>query len=135
MAESHDIARWSAAEEGPFFERKSALDRSGSRPKPRKAADIAHDIAETLVAFANADGGELVVGIEDDGTISGVLHAAGSSRGTGRYYVPGPRLMLQSQTSQEGPETATMPRETATMPEGTPLHQSPIHRSPGRLLQ
>jgi ATP-dependent DNA helicase RecG len=70
-----DIARWRAAEEGPFFERKSALDRSDGARKPRKAAAIAHDIAETLVAFANADGGELVVGIEDDGTVSGVPHA------------------------------------------------------------
>jgi ATP-dependent DNA helicase RecG len=71
----HDILRWSAAEEGPFFERKSALERSGGTRKPRKAAEIAHDIAETLAAFANADGGELVVGIEDDGTVSGVPHA------------------------------------------------------------
>ena len=30
---------------------------------------------EALTAFANADGGELVVGIEDDGTVSGVPHA------------------------------------------------------------
>ena len=70
-----EVARWSAAGEGLFFERKSALDRSGSRPKQRKAADIAHDIAETLVAFANADGGELVVGLENDGAVSGVPHA------------------------------------------------------------
>lgn len=70
-----DVARWSAAEEGQFFERKSALDRSGGRPKPRKAADVARDIAETLVAFANADGGELVVGLENDGAVSGVPHA------------------------------------------------------------
>ncbi len=71
----NDIARWSAAEEGQFFERKSALDRSGGARKPRKVAAIAHDIAEALAAFANADGGELVVGIEDDGTVSGVPHA------------------------------------------------------------
>lgn len=71
----HDLPRWSAAEEGQFFERKSALDRSGAGPKPRKAAAIAHDIAETLVAFANADGGELVVGMENDGSVSGVPHA------------------------------------------------------------
>jgi len=71
----HDITRWQAAEEGQFFERKSALNRSGPLPKPRKTAEIAHDIAETLAAFANADGGELVIGIEDDGTVSGVPHA------------------------------------------------------------
>ncbi len=69
------IARWTAAEEGQFFERKSALDRSSGRVKPRKAAEIAHDIAETVCAMANADGGELVVGMEDDGAISGVPHA------------------------------------------------------------
>lgn len=71
----HDIARWQAAEEGQFFERKSAWDRSGPQPKPRKAADIARDIAETLCAMANADGGELVVGIEDGGTATGVALA------------------------------------------------------------
>lgn len=71
----NDIARWQAAEEGQFFERKSAWDRSGQRPKPRKAADIARDIAETLCAMANADGGELVVGIEDGGTATGVALA------------------------------------------------------------
>ncbi|MBU0677761.1 MAG: putative DNA binding domain-containing protein [Verrucomicrobia bacterium] len=70
-----DIARLAAAEEGQFFERKSALDRSGARPKQRKAADIARDIAETLAAMANADGGELVIGVEDDGALSGVPHA------------------------------------------------------------
>lgn len=70
-----DIAHWAAAEEGQFFERKSAWDRSGSRPKQRKAADIARDVSETLAAMANADGGELVIGMEDDGTLSGVPHA------------------------------------------------------------
>jgi len=67
-----DILRWSGAEEGPFFERKSALDRSSGRVRARKAADLAHDIAETLSAMANADGGELVVGLENDGSVSGV---------------------------------------------------------------
>ncbi len=67
-----DFARWAAAEEGQFFERKSAWDRSGAQPRLRKAKDIAYDIAETLSAMANADGGELVVGMENDASISGV---------------------------------------------------------------
>ena len=75
MKEITNIARWQAVEEGQFFERKSAWDRSGPRPKPRKAADIARDIAETLCAMANADGGELVVGIEDGGAATGVALA------------------------------------------------------------
>ncbi|MBI2223655.1 MAG: putative DNA binding domain-containing protein [Betaproteobacteria bacterium] len=75
MSETSDITRWSAAQEGPFFERKSAFDRSSSRARQRKAADIARDIAETLTAMANADGGELVVGMENDGAATGVPHA------------------------------------------------------------
>jgi ATP-dependent DNA helicase RecG len=71
-----DITRWSTVPEGQFFDRKSAFDRSGSRRKQRKASDIAWDIVETLSAMANADGGDLVVGIEDDGTVTGVPHAA-----------------------------------------------------------
>ncbi len=58
--------------EGQLFERKSAWERSGSTVRRRKAAAVAADVAETLSAMANADGGELVVGIEDDGEVTGV---------------------------------------------------------------
>ena len=44
--------------EGHYFDRKSA----------RKDTD---EIAKHLMAFANAAGGKLVVGIEDDGTVTG----------------------------------------------------------------
>ena len=41
----------------------------------RKSVRIAcKDFAELIVAFANADGGEVVIGIEDDGAITGVDH-------------------------------------------------------------
>ncbi len=61
-------------QEGQFFERKSCYDRSGARPKLRPAREVAHDIAETLAAMANADGGALVLGIEDDGTPTGMSY-------------------------------------------------------------
>ena len=67
-----EIARWKAAEEGQFFERKAGRDRSGRHPKLRKAKEIAWDIAETLSAMANADGGELILGMENDGKVTGV---------------------------------------------------------------
>ena len=41
---------------------------------PRNIEDICRDIGEVLVAFANADGGELYIGVEDDGQILGILH-------------------------------------------------------------
>lgn len=76
MADLRDeIERWQTTDEGQFFERKSAFDRSGERPRYRKAADVAWDIVETLSAMSNADSGELVVGIEDDDrSVTGVPH-------------------------------------------------------------
>ncbi len=40
--------------------------------KLRKAREVARDVAETLSAMANADGGTLALGMEDDGTPTGV---------------------------------------------------------------
>ena len=61
--------------ESHFREFKSALVRSAEGiSSPRDVKQISRDIGETLVAFANADGGELLVGVEDDGTITGVPH-------------------------------------------------------------
>lgn len=57
-------------QEGQFFERKSCFDRS--KDKLRRVREVAWDVAETLAAMANADGGVLVVGIENDGKVSGV---------------------------------------------------------------
>lgn len=74
MTSIDDPTRWSTLPEGQFFERKSAFDRSGAQRKRRKATDIAWDVVETLSAMANADGGELVVGLEDDGEPTGVPH-------------------------------------------------------------
>lgn len=72
MSGTDDIARWSGLTEGQFFERKTAFEKPGTRC--RKATSIAWDIAETLSAMANADGGELVVGMEDAGQPTGVPH-------------------------------------------------------------
>ncbi len=66
------VGDWATQPEGQFFERKSAWERSGAKARRRNARAIAADVAETLSAMANADGGELVVGIEDDGEVTGV---------------------------------------------------------------
>lgn len=61
--------------ESHFREFKSALEGPPGGKRPRVVREICKDIAEALVAFANADGGELLVGVEDDGAITGVPHA------------------------------------------------------------
>jgi ATP-dependent DNA helicase RecG len=58
--------------ESYYREFKSALEGPSSNKTPRDIKEVCFDIAKTLVAFANADGGELFVGIEDDNTISGL---------------------------------------------------------------
>jgi ATP-dependent DNA helicase RecG len=57
--------------EGQFIEFKSLWDRSAGAERPldrRRARDLT---AESLAAFANADGGTLVLGVEDDGAPTG----------------------------------------------------------------
>ena len=54
----NNLSYYCFEKENQFFDRKS------SRIKPL-------DIIKHLVAFANAEGGQLVIGIEDDGTITG----------------------------------------------------------------
>jgi len=43
--------------------------------KPRLVKKICEEIGEALVAFANADGGELLIGVEDDTRITGIPHS------------------------------------------------------------
>ena len=58
--------------ESQYREFKSALEGQPGNKKPRPIRDVKDDIARTLVAFANADGGELLIGVEDDGEVTGV---------------------------------------------------------------
>jgi len=82
-----DISWIKTRTEGQFFEQKSCFDRSTGVMKRRKPGEVANDIAETLVAMANADGGTLVLGIEDDGTPTG-------------YDYPADRLVLLYHAAQ-----------------------------------
>ncbi len=60
--------------ESHFREFKSAFEGPADRKRRRKVSSICRDIGDSLVAFANADGGELLIGVEDDGTITGISH-------------------------------------------------------------
>ena len=61
--------------ESHFREFKSAFQRDHNGDmKSRELKEICRNIGEVLVAFANADGGELFIGVEDDGTVTGIPH-------------------------------------------------------------
>ena len=66
--------------ESHFREFKTALEGRPSNKQPRSVKNIRQDIAEALVAFANADSGELLIGVEDDGSITGLQHSADQIR-------------------------------------------------------
>ena len=81
---------WLNQPEGQWFERKSLWDRSGATPKTRDRRVVRDEIAENVAAFANADGGLLVLGIEDCGELSG--HGYPSSAVAAMLEVPRNRL-------------------------------------------
>lgn len=58
LVQLDEVTRFSHMTEGQYFDRKSA------RIKPE-------DAVRHIIAFANASGGQLIIGIEDDGTVTG----------------------------------------------------------------
>jgi hypothetical protein len=61
--------------ESYYVEFKTAWDYRPEGRAPRDPKEIAADIGKTLVAFANADGGDLLIGVEDNGSVTGIPHA------------------------------------------------------------
>jgi hypothetical protein len=90
--------------ESHFREFKSALDGLPERKAPRPIRDLLVDVARTLVGFANADGGELLIGVEDDGSISGVAHSPADIE-----------LLLKAPTSHVHAETPLPTPRTAVV--------------------
>lgn len=60
--------------ESHYAEFKTAFEGRPDNKEPRLTKKICEDIGEALVAFANADGGDLLIGVENDHTITGVPH-------------------------------------------------------------
>lgn len=85
--------------ESQFREFKSALQGPPGSKRPREPKLVAKDIAETLVAFANADGGVLLVGVEDDGTVTGFTYG---DETVGKLLEV-PRSGIHSETPLESP--------------------------------
>ncbi len=85
-----EIPRALSQGEGQFREFKSAWDRSSDPPKKLDWKALRDKIADAVAAFANADGGLLFVGVEDDGTPSG--HGYKDEAVKGLLAVPENRL-------------------------------------------
>ncbi len=66
-----DLPMLIAQGESHYLEFKSALEGTAGAKRARDRKSIRDDIAEVVAAFANSDGGILLVGVEDDGQITG----------------------------------------------------------------
>lgn len=60
--------------ESYYVEFKGAWRYGPEGPSPREPQEIAQDIGRSIVGFTSADGGDLLVGVEDGGRITGVPH-------------------------------------------------------------
>lgn len=59
------------AGEGQFLELKGTWSYEDDPPRALPKKEVRGTVAEYVASFANADGGTLVVGVEDDGTVTG----------------------------------------------------------------
>ena len=72
MSLSHlDLTPYLRQEEGQFFDRKSLMHGAPGHKRPRSRTEVRDQVAQYVAAFANADGGVLVLGQEDDRTLTG----------------------------------------------------------------
>lgn len=85
-----DITAYLDRSERPHFERKSLFQGPSASRRPRDRRAVRDDIAEQVAALANAEGGVLVLGIEDDGSVTG--HAFPARAVETMLNVPADRL-------------------------------------------
>jgi len=68
-----EVTEFAHRPEGQFLEKKSCWERTATgKKRVRKAKEVAKDVAKTLSAMANADGGTLLLGVEEDEEITGM---------------------------------------------------------------
>lgn len=66
-----DITPFLDQDEGQHFDRKSLYEGAEGAKRSRNRRAVRDQVAEYIAAFANAEGGVLILGIEDDRTVTG----------------------------------------------------------------
>ena len=66
-----DVTPFLHRDEGQHFDRKSMLEGPPGKKVARKRRAIRDQVAQYVAAFANAEGGVLILGLEDDGEVTG----------------------------------------------------------------
>lgn len=66
-----NLRAMASQDEGQYFDRKSLFAGEPGRKRPRDRREVRDHVAEYVAAFANAEGGVLLLGVEDDATVTG----------------------------------------------------------------
>lgn len=66
-----DVKPFLNQDEGQHFDRKSLFHGPPGEKQPRDRREVHDQVARYVAGFANAEGGVLILGIEDDYTITG----------------------------------------------------------------
>jgi ATP-dependent DNA helicase RecG len=66
-----DVSPFLSQDEGQHFDRKSLLHGPPDAKQPRDRRAVRDEVARYVAGFANAEGGVLILGIEDDHSITG----------------------------------------------------------------
>jgi ATP-dependent DNA helicase RecG len=67
-APTFDLTPFLGRDEGQHFDRKSMFEGEEGKKRPRDRRKVRDQVAEQVAGFANAEGGVLILGIEDDVT-------------------------------------------------------------------
>jgi len=71
--------------EGQHYDRKSLFEVLEGAKRARSRRNVRDQVARYVAAFAKAEGGVLVLGIEDDGRVTGARAVDRCRRGDPRY--------------------------------------------------
>lgn len=71
VASRFDVSPFIGQDEGQHFDRKSLFEGVVDQKRPRDRRAVRDQVAEYVAAFANAEGGVLILGVEDGGSVTG----------------------------------------------------------------
>ena len=71
IAPTFDLTPFLGRDEGQHFDRKSMFEGEEGKKRPRDRRKVRDQVAEHVAGFANAEGGVLILGIEDDHRVTG----------------------------------------------------------------
>ncbi|MFZ9890141.1 MAG: helix-turn-helix domain-containing protein [Myxococcota bacterium] len=111
-APTFDLTPFLGRDEGQRFDRKPMFEGEEGKKRPRDRRKVRDQVAEQVAGFANAEGGVLILGIEDDHRVTGhqlppddlaaLLDVPSAAKAVPSGFVPRPGFVVVSRHWREG---------------------------------